>query len=84
MHLAPQLGPVIFTTTLEELWFDPPLVAISQSQTYASILIPNTYFEALSASLFFFGTMDSFMLQDEATKDRIRQAEEFLDPRKLY
>ncbi|CAI4219863.1 unnamed protein product [Parascedosporium putredinis] len=24
--------------------------------------------------------MDSFMLQDEATKDRIRQAEEFLDP----
>jgi hypothetical protein len=25
--------------------------------------------------------MDSFMLQDAAAKDRIRQAEEFLDPR---
>lgn len=24
--------------------------------------------------------MDSFMLQDEAVRDRIRQAEEFLDP----
>lgn len=26
--------------------------------------------------------MDSFMLQDEAVRDRIRQAEEFLDPSK--
>jgi len=25
-------------------------------------------------------TMDSFMLQDEGVRDRIRQAEEFLDP----
>ena len=24
--------------------------------------------------------MDSFMLQDEGVRDRIRQAEEFLDP----
>lgn len=27
--------------------------------------------------------MDSFMLQDEATKERIRQAEDFLDPRRV-
>lgn len=26
--------------------------------------------------------MDSFMLQDEGVRDRIRQAEEFLDPSK--
>lgn len=25
--------------------------------------------------------MDSFMLRDEAARDRVRQAEEFLDPR---
>lgn len=28
--------------------------------------------------------MDSFMLRDEAARDRVRQAEEFLDPRSCY
>jgi DNA replication licensing factor MCM3 len=28
--------------------------------------------------------MDSFMLQDEGVRDRIRQAEEFLDPSELH
>ena len=27
--------------------------------------------------------MDSFMLRDEAAKERVRLAEEFLDPREL-
>lgn len=28
--------------------------------------------------------MDSFMLQDEGVRDRIRQAEEFLDPSTIF
>jgi hypothetical protein len=28
--------------------------------------------------------MDSFMLQDEGVRDRVRQAEDFLDPSMLY
>lgn len=41
------------------------------------------HLQYFTATLHSFLKMDSFMLQDEGVRDRIRQAEEFLDPSKL-